>query len=146
MFGLIQPSPAQHSCLTLTSRELLNPPRKAVWISSHRLWTPPPSYNTQKQTHCFHYNVPIETNLAVVHWRVMKSMQNCDALVYLGLHRKQVLLRAGHLHGHIIPCILELGGVWGKDVFLSEEICLYQGNKMAGKTKCLYRLLVCIEK
>lgn len=110
--------------LTLTSRELLKPPCKAVWISSHRLWTPPPSYVTQPKTDCSYYSVSTATNLVVVHWHALKSIQSCDAPVYLSLHRKQILLRAGHLHRHIVPCIFELGGVWDRDFSLSEEICL----------------------
>lgn len=64
------------------------------------------------------------TKLIVVQWRLLKSMQSSDVRVYLSLHRKQILLRAGHLHGHIIPRIFELGGVWDGELSLSEKICL----------------------
>lgn len=67
--------------LTLTSRELLNPPCKAVWISSHRLWTPPPSYRTHKKTDCIYYVVFTATkktsaSKAMMHFSTSVSIGN----------------------------------------------------------------------
>ena len=51
---------------------------------------------------------------------------------YLRLDGKEVLLGAGHLDGHVVPRVLELGRELDGELSLSQEVCLEHPEQKTG--------------